>query len=122
MTDIIQLSPTLASISARSALVTSIRSTLQAAFGDDLPSLKGNISLITEILIAIESMKHKLKSEEEKDRLFMDVYMSVFGPVQSGIESNLLNGIVSHLRERGAVYRRTRIGNLIRAILRVFRA
>jgi hypothetical protein len=120
MTDI-QLSPALATIQARATLVKTIRSTLHEAFGAELPSLRGNIALVTEILICIESMRHKIQSDEDKDKLFREVYGAVFGEV-SPIESTMLSEIVSHLRSTGAVYRRTKIGNLIRAILRIFRA
>lgn len=117
----IQLTPALETIQARSLLVKTVRQTLQEAFGQELPTLRGNIALVTEILIVIESMKHKIKSEDEKTKLFYDTYQAVFG-APSEIEHAMLAGIIGHLRETGAVYRRTRIGNIIRTILRIFRA
>ena len=122
MMESIHLTPSLKSIKGRSELVTSIQKTLQEAFGPELPSLRGNIQLVTEILISIESMKYGLDSQDQKDALFLQVYRSVFGGDCSEIELSMLSQICTYLRETGAVYRRTRFGNLVRAILRVFRA
>lgn len=118
----IQLTPQLESIQSKSALVKQIRAGLQEGFGEQLQSLRGNIQLITEMLIAVESLKQPLPTLEEKNLLFFDIYRSCFGHIEPAIEQRMLESILVHLREQGLVYRRTRIGNFIRAILRLFRA
>lgn len=118
----IQLTPALETIQSKSVLIKQIRQALQEGFGEDLASLRGNVSLITQILISIESLKYPLQTPEEKRQLFIDIYRSTFGVIDPNLEMKMLESIVSHLYEQGLVYRRTRVGNFIRAVLRVFRA
>ena len=117
----ISLPTALKSISDKTALVRKIKTTLVDAFGEDgLRELRGNVQLVQEILITIESMRHPVP-EADRDTLFHSVYGTVFG-APTDIERKMLDGIVSHLRSTGMIYRRTKIGNWIRAILRMFRA
>lgn len=118
----IQLTPALETIQSKSVLIKQIRQALQEGFGEDLASLRGNVSLITQILISIESLKYPLQTPEEKRQLFIDIYRSTFGVIDPNLEMKMLESIVAHLYEQGLVYRRTRVGNFIRAVLRVFRA
>lgn len=118
----IHLTPQLESLQSKASLIKQIRAGLQEGFGEQLPTLRGNVQLITEILISVESLKHPIPSVEEKNLLFFEIYKSVFGAVEPSIEQRMLDSILAHLREQGLVYRRTRIGNFIRAVLRLFRA
>jgi hypothetical protein len=123
MSDPLHLSTGLASIQSRAKLISDIKKALQEAFGDQLPTLRGNVELVREILISERSMAYPMKSIEEEDQLFLDIYTAVFGAVQqNSIERTMLMSIVSHLRETGSVYRRSRFGNFVRAILHIFRA
>lgn len=116
-----QFVPALLTISEQATLVKSIKTGLTEAFGDQMPALRGNIQLVTEMLMMIESLKVPIRTDDEKSKLFFETYKGCFGEI-SEIEGKLLSGIVQHLRENGMVYRRTRVGNFIRAVLRLFRA
>jgi len=119
----IQLSKSLASIQSRSALIKQIREAFQTGFGDDLAGLRGNVALITELLICVESVKPSIKVDSDKQGLFLDIYKSLFGQIEPNtLEMRMLDSICLHLREQGLIYRRTRFGNLIRGILKLFRA
>ena len=119
----IQLSKSLQSIQSRSALIKQIRDAFQEGFGNDLPSLRGNVQLITELLICVESIKPSIKVAEDKQKLFTEIYQHLFGQIDPNcLEAKMLASICDHLREQGLVYRRTTIGNLIRGLLRLFRA
>lgn len=120
MAVVLQLTPELQAIQARSTIVKSVRLAVTEAFGEQLPFLRGNIALVTEVLIIIESMKFGLKTDEEKTALFFDVYNALFGQMQD-IEKTLLTQIVQHLRESGAIFKRSRIGDFVRWVLRAFR-
>lgn len=119
----IQLTPQLATIQSRSSLIRSVKNSLTESFGQDLPGLRGNIELVQEVLICIESMSNGMKTDAQKTDLFFEVYIQVFGQMAEGsIERIMLGQIIEHLRGTGAIYRRTRMGNFVRAILRMFRA
>lgn len=113
----LEFSNKLKSISSRSDLIKSVKEQLNNSF-ENLNEVKGSIALITEICIAIESMNVKVQGG--KKELFFSVYNSVFGDV-SEVEQLYLNEIVDYLCETGAVYRRTRLSKLFRAVASLFR-
>lgn len=117
MAEISQLSSDLLTIQAESILVKGIRDTLREGFSEELSTLRGHVGLITEISIAIESLKHKLSTEEEKTQVFYAAYQGTLGQISA--DSRML---VQHLRQQQLVYHRTRSGDFVRAVLKLFRA
>ena len=114
----LQFSSKLQSISSRSDLIKKIREQLTSSF-EDLGAIKGSIPLIIELCIAIESMSVQLKGG--KKELFFDVYSATFGNVTE-VDRMFLSEIVDYLVESGAVYKRTRLSRVVRAIASCFRS
>jgi len=111
----LELSSKLKSISTRSELVKSIKEQLTDYF-DNLEEVRGSISLITEICIAIETM---VKTKQNKKEIFMTIYGSLFDNL-SEIEKVYLSEIVDYLCENGSVYPRTKFKRFLKSVFSIF--